>query len=84
MTQQMTAREIYKAAYRNARCVRSLAPQAVINRIAKNPNNLVERARISMIVCNALLNLEDRREPMMGWFCITYENAFKLRKQKLA
>jgi len=79
---ELNARELYKTAYRNARCVRNLDPRATLTHIAyKFP--LQNRYLITEIVAYAIQHLEDRRDPMMGWFCIPYENAFNLRKRQI-
>lgn len=79
--QPATVRQIYETAYRNARCVRSLDARATITRIIEiDP---VKRQRVTGIISWAIEAAENRREPMMAWFCITYENRFKQRKQEL-
>lgn len=79
--QPATARDIYNLTYRNARCMRSLDARAVPTRIFE-PNPKV-RQRVLEIAGLAQLSLLDRSEPVMAWFCITYENRFKARKAQL-
>lgn len=81
MEQKATARDIYEIAFRNARCARSLDPRATLIPIVSLSRT--EQIHNMMIIGCAMCSLQERREQPMGWFSITLENAFKLRKQQL-
>ena len=69
----MTTRELYKAAYRNARCARSNDFRATLSPLSKCGDN-----RVVEFIKLAIVAREDRRFGEFGW--VNYPRYVKFQK----
>lgn len=79
MNSNTTIRNLYKAAYRNARCVRNLNDMAELTRLDRDFADCTREQRIHAISF-AVEHLEERRYSPNGWENSSRRNLFIAKK----